>query len=300
MHFSEFSIKKIEGLDTKQVIDTLILEFPPELQDRLWDEVQELDDYAAQDYLTSKLIQRKLALLPPEYMEVPKHMEIINDNPEAVKASIELANKQGSDFVLGRGLNGIVIPSTQQDGICYKTLFLERANQLASSIAREALLQNSAQQLLEKFGKGQAVPNVSGFVNTKEIKAIKMKKVNGFSLKEHISHADKYPLPENFDIDLFFDQLEEIITILNQAGYFHRDLYANAGNVLCDENANPVLIDFGSAVKAVDYNADDTTYQIVPNGQRYYKNDLAGVRDLRHRVQSHILKNSKVNSEVGL
>lgn len=212
-------------------------------------------------------------------------MEVVNENPDAIKESLEFAHKKGSEFILGQGQNGLVISSARQDDVCYKTLFLERARKIAANVAREALMQHAIYSLLESKGKDFSIPRVDGFVKTAEVMAIKMKKIEGFSLKEFFDNPQAHTLPEGFDSEVFFSELEEIIELLNDAGYFHRDIYGNAGNIMCDKNGKPVLIDFGSAVKAIDYNPDELTYQIVPNGQRYHKNDLSGVRDLKHRFE---------------
>lgn len=279
---------KFEFKTDAESLDLLVSEFPPELQDRLWDEVAELDDYSARDYLTAKLIDRKIALLPPEYQEVPKYMEVVNENPEAIQESLEQAHTDRSEYLLGKGMNGEVIASTRQDDICYKTLFLERAITLGASVAREALMQHNARVVLAQTSHEILIPEVEGFVKTSDVHAIKMKKIDGCSLKQIIEQPAQYELPQNFDLEYFFETLEAGVQVLNDAGYFHRDLHGNAGNVMVTQNGEPRLVDFGSAVKAVGYDPEETTYAIVPNGQRYRKQDIDGVRALKRRTLEFI------------
>jgi len=281
--------QKFEEISVTDSIDLLVAEFPSELRDRLWEEIESLDDYSARDYLTAKLIERKIALLPPEYTEIPKHMEMVNENPEAIKESIERAHEHGSEYFLGAGHNGEVIASTRQEGVCYKTLFLERARTLGASVAREALLQHNARSALESAELERYIPKVEGFVKTEVVQAIKMEKIDGFSLRQYLEDPEQYQLPDEFDIDRFFNRVEQVVQHLNDQGYFHRDLHGNAGNVLIADNGEPVLVDFGAAVRAVDYEPEDTTYAIVPNGQRYRKNDIAGIRELKKRLQMSLV-----------
>lgn len=282
--FREKTVAKYEQIADSAAIDQLIEEFPDELHDRLLGEIEEFDDYTARDYLVSKLIDRKMALLPAEYREIPKAMEVINDNPEALQESLERAHEGGSEFFLGAGHNAEVVASTRQENVCYKTLFIERAHMIGANIAREALIQNAIHNLLEGSEYADRVPKVDGFVKTADVQAIKMKKIEGFSLRQLFDNPDSTSLPEGFDLEVFFDTLSGLITYLNSAGYFHRDLLGNAGNVICDSEGLPVLVDFGSAVKAIDYDPNERGYQIVPGGQRYISNDLAAVRDLRNKV----------------
>jgi serine/threonine protein kinase len=143
---------------------------------------------------------------------------------------------------------------------------------------------------LESVGLAAHVPEVQGFVRNNDVQAIKMEKVEGFSLAQLLENPDRYSLPENFDIDGFFNALEAVVTKMNEAGYFHRDLDGNAGNVMVTTEGEPVLVDFGTTVRATDYDPEESTYQIVPNGQRYRKNDIAGVKNLRLRLEEHLNK----------
>ena len=279
---------KVESLSAEEIVDSLIGEFPEELQENLWAEIHNLDDFAARDFLTSKLIERKIALLPQEYTEIPKYMEVVTQNPEAVEESLERAHEQGSQFFLGKGQNAEVIASTRQEAICYKTLFMKRAKQVGANIAREALIQYALKEALRSRGLDSYIPAVKGYVKTAEVQAIKMEKIEGYSLRQIMERVDGCSVAADFDLDTFFEQLENVVINMNELGYFHRDLFGNAGNVICRNDGSPVLIDFGGAVKAVDYNADEATYQIVPGGQRYRKNDVAGVRDLKNRMKEYL------------
>ncbi|MFT5831790.1 MAG: serine/threonine protein kinase [Candidatus Paceibacteria bacterium] len=281
--FEKHTLNKYEKVNDQAAIEQLIHEFPDELQDRLWLDVEEYDDRTARDFLVSKIIERKIALLPSEYREIPEAMEIINSNPEALQESLDRAHESGSEFFLGSGHNAEVVSSTRQEGICYKTLFMERAKDLGVNIAREALLQNSVHELFKGTPYESRIPSVEGFVKTKDIQAIKMEKIEGFSLRQYFDNPDSLVLPENFDAEYFFNTLSDLVCQMNIAGYFHRDLLGNAGNVICDSEGLPVLIDFGAAVKAVDYDPENTGYQIVPGGQHYIGNDVSAIEALKKK-----------------
>lgn len=291
--FRENTLTKFETENDSVAVDKLIDEFPDELHDGLLDEIDGFDDRTARDYLVSKLIDRKMALLPAEYREIPKAMEVINDNPLAVQESLERAHESESEFLLGAGHNAEVVSSTRQENMCYKTLFMERAKSLGANISREALLQHAVHELIAQSKYSGLVPKVEGFVRTPDIQAIKMEKIDGFSLRQLFDNPESVSLPEDFDVDLFFETLTGLVECINNAGYFHRDLLGNAGNVLCTTKGLPVLIDFGSAVKAIDYDPEQIGYQIVPGGQFYVSNDIAAVRDLKTKLVAFLQKRAE-------
>src|SRR3989344_2907774 len=72
-----------------------------------------------------------------------------------------------------------------------------------------------------------------------------MERIRGASILE-IGQGTK-ELPANFEIESFFQELENEVKKMHKAGFIHRDL--RAGNVMILENGKPCLIDFGTAAK---------------------------------------------------
>ncbi|MEM9336577.1 MAG: hypothetical protein AAGA35_01850 [Patescibacteria group bacterium] len=279
--------RKLEQEDGSDAVDVLISEFPNELQEMLWGEVEDFSDKDAVDYLTEKLILRKRALLPSEWTEIPDTMEVITNNPEAIQESLDRAHEQGADFFLGKGENGEVIASTRQKDICYKSLFLERAKKIGANISREALLQHQCGKLLEDSNTGLLCPSVEGFVNTHEVLAIKMQRLYGCSISDIIYERNNATWPEGVDIDVFFEKLKAGIIFLNEHGYHHRDISGNTGNVYVGEDGTPYLIDFGSAIKS--FATDDPDfYQITPEGDYYKSTDIGGVNLIKQKLIDYL------------
>ena len=70
-----------------------------------------------------------------------------------------------------------------------------------------------------------------------------MEKINGYSIRD-IAKKNEF-LPEEFELTKFEIQLKQEVQKLHNAGIVHRDL--NTGNILIDDQCNPVIIDFGTA-----------------------------------------------------
>lgn len=83
-----------------------------------------------------------------------------------------------------------------------------------------------------------------------------MEKIKGSSLAEIFSGAAY--TPENFDLDTFIKELDNQVHKMNNAGIFHRDLHE--GNIMIDENGDPVIIDFG---QAFEWSGDKENVEVI-------------------------------------
>ena len=266
--------------------DTLLSQFPLELQEKLEDEVANMDSATARDFLVNRLIRRWEALAEKS-IDLPAEIEITNECPPAIARSLERVTEGGDAEILGFGHNGSVYPSNHQPNACYKVLHIEKAREVYANIVREALLQYKVGEVLSGQKNVARVPKVLCFVSTPDIRAIMMERINGPSLLDILTRDDT-DLPDNFDINSFFEQLEHTLTIMNESGYFHRDLMNNAGNVMVDEKGEPCLVDFGSAIKSADPDKNPMAYQITIDSTPIIANDLSGVRKLKRRILSYI------------
>ena len=281
-------LKRIENNNAETAVDSLLADFPEELRSRLEEEIRMMDDQVASDYLVAKLIERKKALIHSSINLLPKSVEIQRELPLAVARSIEEAEKVGASNELGAGQSARVLESVRSPNACYKVLYLERSRELLLDIVKEATLQYQVGELLSANKAKVRVPKVYCFIDHERVRAIMMEKIKGKSILEIMRKGENFPT--GFDTYTFFSSLEEAILIMNENGYFHRDLMENAGNVIVDEGGVPWLIDYGSAVHSVDPDLNPLTYQITPGGKRHMGNDLLGLRELRLRVQTYINK----------
>lgn len=277
---------KLEENQADDSVDVLLGEFPPELQSRLEVEIEGLDPQGAEDLLMNKLIARREALVEWRLEDLSKIVEVTHEVPLGVLASIERSSQEGPSSMLGQGMNGRVYESIRKDFACYKVLFLERARQLQLNIIREATLQHDISEVLQKDPAVAQVPEVIGFVEHSEVLAIMMSKIKGASLLQIFE--GKAALPDAFDVNVFFDKLERAVLLMNQHGYYHRDLTNNSGNVMVDEEGNPWIVDFGSAIKAMHPSENDQVFQVKAGGAHILASDLSGVRGLKEKVIEYL------------
>jgi tRNA A-37 threonylcarbamoyl transferase component Bud32 len=80
--------------------------------------------------------------------------------------------------------------------------------------------------------------------NTKE-EYIIMERIMGVSLGDALDPLSTQVLPNAYVHEVFFQKLKNMIEKMHENRIYHRDLHR--GNVMCDENGNPVIIDFGAA-----------------------------------------------------
>jgi serine/threonine protein kinase len=70
-----------------------------------------------------------------------------------------------------------------------------------------------------------------------------MEKINGHSIGDTVEK--NLPLPKGFNLNSFHKKLAEQVKKMHEMTILHRDLHK--GNVMIDENGDPVIIDFGLA-----------------------------------------------------
>lgn len=281
---------KIEGHTHAEIIDILLKDFPEELQERLEKEIDEMDDQTASDYLVGKLVERKQALTAWGERVIPEEVRVSNEIPIAIAESLEKSAAEEGGATLGEGQNGKVYQSVRQPNACYKVLFLQRANELGANIVREAVMQYEVSRIIKQGDSGVGVPEVFCYVSHPQVRAVMMEKVEGVSLAKILDGTAPEGLPSDFDVQTFFKQLAMAVEEMNEHGYYHRDLTNNAGNVMIGKDGKPWIIDFGSAIKSVSADPDEShrTYQITVNGPRIRANDLSGVENLKQRVLKYM------------
>ena len=279
-------IEKLEATKgTENVVDVLIEEFPAELHDRLNREVELMNDKTAEDFLITKLVERKRALVSMEMHNIPEDVFVTHECPVAILRSLEREVPKDHEDYLGSGENGKVLASVRQERACYKVLYPERVRDLGLNIVREAVMQHNIQKLLSKHKDVARVPQVLAFVDHERARAVMMEKIDGCSLLDIFKGKNNFP--QNFDIEVFFAKLEKAVTVMNEQGYYHKDLTNNAGNVMIDAEGNPWIVDFGSAIKSCGVSSDPRFYQITNGGAYIFAHDVSGIQSLKKRVLEH-------------
>lgn len=267
-------------------VDALLEEFPEELQSRLDEEISDLNDADAVDYLVTKLTARKEAI-KTVFSDI-EGVVVLKETPHALAEMIGSSRESGN--LLGAGINAEVTDSPSSPNVCFKVLFADRAEALRVNIFKEAGFQHQVQQLLSERSDCAQVPEILSVVHDGNVQAIMMKQVDGVSLKRLIEVPGSLLLPDDFDIDEFFEKLQRSLDLMHEYGYFHRDLTNNAGNVLIDKAGEPWIIDFGACVKSIDPERSTNSYQLTLGGARFLQKDDYGISLLKERLLSFVNK----------
>lgn len=163
-----------------------------------------------------------------------KYLESADDG--AIIECLERNRAQAKE--LGRGNHGIVY--TVEDPIlgslCVKEMIKD-----PEILANDPDIEFDFQDTLNTHGI--KTPYTIAQVHDRETNKnyIVMERVPGFSVKDII--GKNLPLPENFDLETFIEKLDQVVSDMHGQSVIHRDLHA--GNVMIDDEANPVIIDFG-------------------------------------------------------
>lgn len=105
-----------------------------------------------------------------------------------------------------------------------------------------------------------------------------MERVKGCSLQDILDKKDSTIKTSEVNWQEFFKKLENIVEKLNAMRVFHRDLHA--GNIMIDEDHNPILIDFGSSSQSF-YSEDDPYKEESVAGVIVYKKDTSFIQEIK-------------------
>ena len=113
-------------------------------------------------------------------------------------------------------------------------------------------------------------------------------KIKGMTLEDLIKDDLFDKLPKNFDWNVYFSKLEDIVAKLNKAKIFHRDLHE--GNIFIDETGEPILVDFGDAYES--FLTDEDPYrEETPDGiPVIYTPDAQNIKEIKEKI-FEIIKN---------
>ncbi len=178
-----------------------------------------------------------------------------DENKESIERKIEVLHKylesaseedicdclernRDKAIELGRGNHAVVytVEDPVLGSVCVKEMIQDPEIE-ANDPEIEFEIQDELNQ------KGVKTPYVIAQVLDKESKKqyIVMERINGFSIKDFI--REKKDLPENFDLEIFIEKLSKVVNSIHENNIIHRDLHS--GNVMIDEEVEPVVIDFG-------------------------------------------------------
>jgi tRNA A-37 threonylcarbamoyl transferase component Bud32 len=107
-------------------------------------------------------------------------------------------------------------------------------------------------------------------------------RIKGTTLKDLINTNAFDQLSDNFNWETYFSKLENIVSKLNKAKIFHRDLHE--GNIFIDESNEPIIIDFGDAYESF-LTDEDPYHEELPDGSTTaYKPDEVNLKEIKKRI----------------
>ncbi len=216
------------------------------------------------------------SIKPFEIKKVQKIVE--SKETEALIECLKILEIHAESIGFGGNADVFAIEEGPFSKVCLKRI-KEKPQMICNSIDTENEFQGKAQ------GAGVRTPLTLISVETDHGDFLIMERINGSTVEEVIKNPSL--LPENFDYNLFINDLENQIEILHNAGIFHRDLHVR--NVMIDEHGQPVIIDFGTATfgTGCDFTYEELATVYNPNKDSYeqvsgkFKDDKVMFRNLK-------------------
>lgn len=225
------------------------------------------------------------------YVEIQNEKELIDCLEKRLETSLEI----------GFGNNGNVYSLEDESGIfagiCVKKI-KEKPLLMCNDIDTEAQYQRKLRK------GGLKTPRYLIVVKDEnDQKYFIMERIRGVSIGDAIINPKL--LPKEFSSQDFCSKLEKEVQKMHSLGVIHRDLHT--GNVMIDEDCNPVIIDFGTATESDSnsdyayeesvaiYNKDKNVYEFVSG---YFRDDDYCIDVLKANVR-HMCRKEPQRDQFG-
>lgn len=184
------------------------------------------------------------------------------------------------DKYLGEGGAGTVFEL--ENGICVKMIKSRHDSDRRDSydLGNHPRVEAEIQHFLSKLRvSGVFAPAVLSYYAGDESAAILMEQLDAVDLQQVLLR--KKEMPEGFDIDSFFEKLEDFIDAMHKSGVVHKDL--DPRNIMVDnKTGDPRIIDFGRSLRVNKMDGED----------EYIKDlDYAKIEETRRRIQEFLTNN---------
>lgn len=212
-------------------------------------------------------------------IEINSDKKNIADIEDEVLARIE--EIRAGDCVIGEGKTAKVYICEKDPWSCYK--IINSAYYPRLKVDQEMKFMDEAIKL------GIRVPLPIFSMMDGNVESLAMERVNGQSIKEIVE--DDLGLPENFDLNNFFAELNDFLRILHMNRIYHRDLHE--GNIMIDDKGKPWIIDFGDAVRAFSEEEAYVSHFMNPKTKRLenmrYTSDENNLAKIRSDLRSYFM-----------
>ena len=223
--------------------------------------------------------------------KIGKHFEVIkkfieNTDPKELAMCIKSLESRAEQIGWGKNADIFAVGDKSYKKLCAKKIK-----------EKPYLLDNRPEEEFEYQQKVRAlgVKTPASIAVVKNIETgeqyIIMERIMGVSVGDVVSSEVNAKIPEKYNHDVFFVKLKDNLKKMHEDGIYHRDLHM--GNVMIDENGEPVIIDFGSATIA--FSGDDDKYLQTQVKQYNKEKDkyevVSGYESLKSSMARHIYPN---------
>lgn len=146
-------------------------------------------------------------------------------------------------FELGKGNVAQVSRSRKFPDLCYKIIYDPEQYKLENLIKEEVRLMEKARKINTTSVK---IPKPFYCIANKQNHLFVMETLKAVNLGDIISGKEK--IPKNFNLENFFDELQNFLNEQHEKGIHHRDLHEN--NIMVEDGTSlPCVIDYGKAIE---------------------------------------------------
>ena len=174
--------------------------------------------------------------------------ELKEDRKADILTQLETLENEGRQ--LGFGKTGQVVFRGDRSDVCVKIISEKKVspNNVFEEMAYLDLLSNS--DFLKRIGieQKQIVPKpICAIRQENGNDYLAMETIDGITVRDLVDKDLSDLLPKEFDFKKFFEELRDIISKLNEANIYHRDL--SEKNIMIDGSGHPIVIDFGDSCR---------------------------------------------------
>lgn len=277
--------QEVKAKDLNEKKESLLKKMPPEIRQRVWDKrfANEDPEEVLAD-LEKAVAEREDLKKEPFYNYIeeeafPKN-EVLRKRSEEEILSIVKEASENTLKIIGKGKTANVHVSKTNSDYCYKIITDPGEYKTGNDVKREVLIQEA---FIKNNTSRVKVPEPYYYKMNRKVHLYVMETLKGLSLQDVLERGAK--IPENFNFEDFFAELQKFIDEQNSKGNHHRDFHE--GNIMImEETGLPGVIDFGHSTK--NQKTEDAYQKNSHMGTTVYIKDLDELIRVKNRLRSFI------------